>query len=149
MEAPMKKYLLAAGMTGLITVLFSCASAPKEAGPIDRGQFPLGAVFSESAILYIQGNVSVLVIDDSDVPWKNENLREQFVNIEPGLRVFTASYNDGKLVSSSRVTLAAQLEGGGVYLLKAAAVKKAVSFTIVRYEDGREGEEVNIYLKHG
>jgi hypothetical protein len=145
----MKKYLFAAGITGLITVLFSCASAPKEASPIDRGQFPAGAVFSESAILYIQGNVSVLRIDNSDVPWENENQREQFVNIEPGLRVFTAAYNNGKLMSSSQITLAAHLEGGGVYLLKAVAVKKNVSFTIVRYENGREGEEASIYLKSG
>jgi hypothetical protein len=137
-------------MTGLMAVLFSCASAPpKEASPIDRGQFPAGAVFSESAILYIQGNVSIFRIDNSDVPWENENQREQFVNIKPGLRVFLAAYNDGKRMSSSPITLAAHFEGGRVYLLKAAASKKDVSFTIVRYENGREGEEVNISLKHG
>jgi hypothetical protein len=144
----MKNYMLAAGITGLITVLSSCVSTPKDASPIDRGQFPAGSVFSDSAILYIQGSVGVFGIDDNKVPWKNENQREQFANIEPGLRVFQVVYNDGKLRSNSQITLTAQLEGGNAYLLKAVANKKDVSFAIVRYENGREGRDVHIYLKH-
>jgi hypothetical protein len=115
--------------------------------PIDRGQHPAAFADSQPVILYIQGYVSVAKIDDIDVPWENENQREQFAAIEPGLRVFHVGYNDGKLMSSSRVILAAQLEGGNSYLLKAITDDENVSFSIVHYDDGQEGNEAHFYLK--
>lgn len=139
----MKKYLLALGAA---VALAACASGPKDLSPIDRGQYPADIAASQPVFLYIEGNVGVFGIDDGELAWKNENQREQFANIEPGLRVFQVGYNDGKLMSSSRVILVAQLEAGKSYLLKAVTDTDNVSFAIVQYEDGREGEEAHFYL---
>jgi hypothetical protein len=146
-ERNMKKCFLALGVTALM-VLSACASAPKDLSPIDRGQYPENITTSKPVFLYIEGNVGVFGIDNGKLTWKNEDQREQFANIEPGLRVFQVGYNDGKLMSSSRVALVAQLEAGKSYLLKAVTDKENVSFSIVRYEDGQEGEEAHFYLTH-
>ncbi|MDR1972212.1 MAG: hypothetical protein LBQ46_09860 [Treponema sp.] len=140
----MKSIVCILGTLGLLT---ACASAPKDMSPIDRGQFPAGFTAPEAVVLYIEGNVGVFELDDQEVSWTNADQREQFVTIEPGLRVFHVGYNDGKLMSSTRVALAAQLEAGMAYLLKALVYEENVSFSIVRYIDGREGEEANFYLK--
>jgi hypothetical protein len=143
----MKKYFSILGALGLMA-LFSCTSAPKDMSPIDRGQYPVDIAASEPVYLYIEGNVGVFGIDDRELSWENENQREQFANLEPGLRVFQVGYNDGKLMSSSRVALVAQLEAGKSYLLKAVTNAENVSFSIVRYEHGQEGEEAHFYLAH-
>jgi hypothetical protein len=143
----MKKYFLTLGAAAL--VLFSaCASAPKDLSPINRGQYPAGITASEPVFLYIEGSVGVFGIDNDELAWKNEDQREQFASIEPGLRVFQVGYNNGKLMSSSRVILVAQLEAGKSYLLKAVADTENVSFSVVLYEDGQEGEEAHFYLAH-
>jgi hypothetical protein len=141
----MKKYVVILGAIGLAMFL-SCASTPKDLSPIDRGQYPADIAASEPVYLYIEGNVGVFGIDDGELSWKNEDQRKQFANIEPGLRVFQVEYNDGKLMSSSKVALVAQLEAGKSYLLKAITDTENVSFSIVQYEYGKEGEEAHFYL---
>jgi hypothetical protein len=147
MEDPMKKYFSILGAIGLVAFL-SCASGPKDMSPIDRGQHPADIAASEPVYLYIEGNVGIFGIDDEKLSWENEDQREQFASIQPGLRVFQVGYNDGKLMSSSRVALVAQLEAGKSYLLKAITDTENVSFSIVRYEHGQEGEEAHFYLAH-
>jgi hypothetical protein len=141
----MKKYFLALGIIGLVTFV-SCASAPKDMSPIDRGQYPGDIADSKPVFLYIEGNVGVFGIDNGELSWENKNQREQFASIEPGLRVFQVGYNDGRLMSSSMVTLVAQLEAGKSYLLKAVTDAENVSFSIVQYEHGQEGGEAHFYL---
>jgi hypothetical protein len=141
----MKYHVLILGLAGLMA--FSSCASTKDMSPIDRGQYPAEFSSSKAVVLYIQGNVNVSKIDDDEVPWANENQREQFVSIEPGLRVFDVGYNDGKLMSSSKVTLAAQLEGGYSYLIKAVTDTENVSFSIVHYDGGQEGGEAHFYLK--
>ncbi|MDR0640947.1 MAG: hypothetical protein LBG07_00635 [Treponema sp.] len=141
----MKKYFLSLGIVVLM-ILSACASTPKDLSPIDRGQYPADIAASKPVFLYIEGNVGVFGIDNGELAWVNKNQREQFANIEPGLRVFQVAYNDGKLMSSSKVALVAQLEAGRSYLLKAVTDAENVSFAIVQYEDGQEGEEAHFYL---
>jgi hypothetical protein len=145
MEVSVKKYFTTLAVIGFMTFL-SCASAPKDLSPIDRGQYPADIAASRPVYLYIEGNVGIFGIDDGKLSWKNEDQREQFASIEPGLRVFQVGYNDGKLMSRSKVALVAQLEAGKSYLLKAITDMENVSFSIVRYEHGQEGEEAHFYL---
>jgi hypothetical protein len=143
----MRKSFLVLGVTALMA-LSACASAPKDLSPIDRGQYPENIADPSPVLLYIEENVGVFGIDNSELAWENEDQREQFANIEPGLRVFHVGYNDGKLMSSSKVILVAQLKAGKSYLLKAVTDTENVSFSIVRYENGQEGEEAHFYLAH-
>jgi hypothetical protein len=147
MEDIMKNKTLLVGIISLI-VLSSCASSPKNKGPIDRGTYPAGFSASRAVVLYIHENVGVFGVDNDKVSWKNKDQRPQHVNIESGLRVFQVEYNDGKLMSSSRVSLAAMLENGESYLLKPVTDEGNVSFSIVTYRNGQEGEDATLYLNH-
>jgi hypothetical protein len=141
----MKKNFLALGVTALVA-LSACASAPKDLSPIDRGYYPENRADPSPVFLYIEENVGVFGIDNGELSWATEGQREQVANIEPGLRVFHVGYNDGRLMSSSRVALVAQLEPGKSYLLKAVTDTENVSFSIVQYENGQEGREAHFYL---
>jgi hypothetical protein len=139
----MKKYLLLLGVAGLMA---SCASAPRDSSPIDRGTHPADYSTAPVAMLYIHENVRVFMIDDTEVSWENKDQRSQYVNIEGGVRVFQVEYNDGKLKSVSPVSLAARMEEGRSYLLKPVTDADNVSFSIVAYNDGQEGEDTTLYL---
>jgi hypothetical protein len=139
----MKKYLLIVALAGYVA---SCASAPRDSGPIDRGVHPAGFSASPVVTLHIHENVRVVMIDDTEVSWENKDQRSQYVSIEGGVRVFQVEYNDGKLKSVSPVSLAARLEEGGSYLLKPVTDQDNVSFSIVVYQDGQEGEDTTLYL---
>jgi hypothetical protein len=142
----MKKIALAAGIISLM-VFSACVSTPVDTSPIDRGTHPADFSAAQAVTLYIQGNVGVFGVDnDESVLWENTDQREQFVNLGSGLHVFQVKYNDGKLQSKRQVSLAARLEDGRSYLLKAITDEDNVSFTIVQYIDGQEGEEATLYL---
>jgi hypothetical protein len=143
----MKKSFLILGVTALMA-FSACVSTPKDLSPIDRGQYPENIADPSPVFLYIEENVGVFGIDNGELAWENKDQREQFASIEPGLRVFHVGYNDGKLMSSSKVSLVAQLEAGKSYLLKAIADAENVSFSIVLYENGQEGKEAHFYLTH-
>jgi hypothetical protein len=143
LEAGMKKCALFLGIIGLL-VFSSCASAPVDTSPIDRGNYPKGVSGTPSVTLYIHENVQVLSLDKNPVNWENTDQRRQFVNIGPGPREFTIRYNDGKLWSPE-VLLPASLTGGS-YLLKAAITEERIRFAVVSYADKVEGKEVSFYL---
>jgi hypothetical protein len=142
-EGFMKKYLLLLGVVGFIA---ACASTPKDSSSIDRGTHPAGFSTAPAAVLYIHENIRVVMVDDIEVSWENKDQRPQHVNLESGVRVFQVEYNDGKLKSISPVSLAARLEDGGSYLLKPVIDEDNVSFSIVVYTDGLEGEDTTLYL---
>jgi hypothetical protein len=144
LEAGMRKCALFLGILGLL-VFSSCASAPKDTSPINRGSYPKGFSDDLSVTLYIHEKVGVFSLDDGPVDWENTDQRQQFVNIEPGMRVFQVAYNDGKL-RSSRISITAKLAEGSYLLKPITDEEENVIFAIVSYVNGLEGEEASFYL---
>jgi hypothetical protein len=133
--------------TLLVVALAACSSTPASTGPIDRGAYPAGLSSAGAVTLHIHGNVGVSGVDDNKVAWENTDQRQQLVQLESGVHVLKVGYNDGKLQSSSPISLAAQLKSGGSFLLKAFRDDdNNVGFMVVSYVDGQEGEDVTLSL---